>query len=206
MALLLTSLLAQVTPEMMHHGPLSPKAMVILAYASMMGVIVGGVIQVLQLFVNSKNNRLEAQLREQDIRAQSEKQIREAQEAARAREMELMKAQGEVLRQQAVWLQGWQTTILNQKPGEPYGHGPTFNPDPETSTPQAMEQSKTLPMVSVPLVETPVPPLVPVPPEVLNPSSSGFFQGNGTPIAPIVENTEALKENTEAVKNASEKL
>ncbi len=204
-ALLFFTLFGQVTPDVLHHGPLTPKAMVIGAYTAMIGVILGGFIQVIQLFVNSRNSRLESQLRERDIKEEAEKKSREAQDSFRAREIEMLKQQSELLRQNALWLQGWQTTILNQKPGEPYGHGPTFNPDPSTSTPQAIEQSKTLPLLSVPVVESPLPPLVPVPPEVLK-TSSGSFPAIGTGNAPLQENTEALKDNTKAVKDASDKL
>jgi hypothetical protein len=206
--LLFFTVLAQMTPEIPVSGPLTPKAMVIGAYTAMIGVIVGGVIQVLQLFVNSRSTKLEAQIRERDIREEAEKRIRAEQDAYRDRQMELVKTQAEVLRQQSVWLQGWQTTILNQKPGEAYGHGPTFHPDPTTSTPQAIEQAKTLPLTSMPMVDSPVPAVIPVPPEVMkvSPSGSGLFVPIGTQDAVIRENTEAVRENTATVKEATDKL
>lgn len=212
-ALLLFSVLAQATPDANTFHSLSPKAMVIGAYTAMFGVIIGGVIQILQLFVNSRNTKLEAQLRERAIQDEAEKKIRQVQDEARTTEKEMIKQQVEVLRQQAIWLQGWQTTILNQKPGEPYGNYPTFNPDPNTSTPQAIEQAKTFPLVATPLVDTNVPALVPLPEGVMKSSSSGFFPAIGTPNATVKENTEnlkvateELKVNTEALKEVSKKL
>jgi hypothetical protein len=204
MSLFAFSVLAQATPGVMTEG-LTPKAMVIGAYTAMIGVIFGGVIQVIQLVVNSKASKLEGAIRERDIRDQAQKEASDAREAYRARELELVKAQAEILRQQTVWLQGWQTTILNQKPGEPYGDTPTFNPNPESSTPQAMEQARTLPLVAHPIVDTQLPPLVPVPPEVMKSSSSGLRPAIGTPNS-VQENTEALKENTEAVKEATDRM
>jgi hypothetical protein len=203
MALFIFSVLAQVTPDAMH-GALTPKAMVIGAYTAMIGVIIGGVIQVMQLVVNSKATKLEGAIRERDIQSEAEKKTREAIDSARAKELELVKAQAEILRQNMVWLQGWQTTMLNQKPGEDYGTSPTFHPDPTTSTPQAMEQSRTLPLVSNPVLDSVVPPLVPIPPGItkVSPSSSGIFPADGTKDA-VKENTEALQENTEAIKEAT---
>lgn len=204
-ALLFITMLAQVTPNIQNMGPLTPQAMIILAYASMIGVVVGGVVQVLQLVVNSNSRKLEGVIREKEIQYKADQESRAAKEAMHARELELLKTQADILRQNSVWLQGWQTTILNQKPGEPYGDSPTFNPDPATSTPQAMAQAQTLPLVATPLTDANLPPVVPLAPEVLK-TGSGLLPSLGTSNAPIRENTEALKENTEAVRDVVKKL
>lgn len=207
MALMFFSILGYYGQSTMEIGPLTPKAMIIGAYTAMIGVIIGGVIQVLQLVVNSKASKLEGVIREKDIRDQADKEARIAIDAARSREMELVKAQAEILRQQTVWLQGWQTTILNQKPGEPYGTSPTFHPDPNTSTPQAIEQARTLPLTANPVINSHVPPVVPVPPDVLKTSGPpNIFVQTGTGNAAVKENTEAVRENTEAVREATENL
>jgi hypothetical protein len=208
MTLFFVTIWSQASPMLPNYGPLTPQAMTILAYSSMVGVIIGGVIQVFQLFVNSKNSKLEASLALKEAQDKADKEARVTIDIYHAKEIELLKTQAEVLRQQAVWVQGWQTTILNQKPGEPYGDKPTFAPDPATSTPQAMEHARVLPLVSIPLTDTELPPVVPVPPEFLKTGSgSGIFLPIGTQNATteeIKENTDAVRETTQAVKETTQ--
>jgi hypothetical protein len=170
---------------------MTPKAMVIGAYTAMIGVIIGGVVQVLQLIMNAKNQKLEAAFHEKEIKDAADKEV--------------LAAKAELLRQQVVLLTGWQTTLLNQKPGEPPGTQPTFFPDPATATPQAMEQAKTLPLVSTPLTDAKVIPVIPVGTADPILSGSGILRGLGTQTA-MKENTEAVKANTEAVKEVSQKM
>jgi len=100
---------------------LTPQAMMIAAYTSLVTAIFGGVVAVVQVIVTARN-------------------------AKNTKENEVLRMQTQLQAQQIALLSGWQRTILNQKPGENYQDGPTFNPDPNTSTPQAMEHAKSLPV------------------------------------------------------------
>src|SRR5688500_13402607 len=56
-------------------GPGTPKVMVIGAYTAMIGVVIGGLVQVLQLIMNSKNMKLEAAFHEKQIQDSADKKV-----------------------------------------------------------------------------------------------------------------------------------
>jgi hypothetical protein len=174
----LLSMFAQVNPNPLGFDA---RSSMILAYASFLTAIFGGIVAVIQVVTTARNAKVSHELELLRQEALHKQALTEMRDKERQREIEILKLQNETQAKEVIRNNAWIETIKKKHPDEVFGPDPTRDPEP-----QVVEKLAT---PFYPPNNTPATPSL-----------------NGTPIANNGLSEETLKQANEVQTKAAETM
>jgi hypothetical protein len=107
-----------------------PKSSMVLAYASFLTAIFGGVVAVIQVVTTAKNAKVAHDLELLRQEAAHKEEIAQIRDKERQREIEILKRQNESQAKEVLRNNAWIETIKKKHPAEVFGPDPTHEPEP----------------------------------------------------------------------------
>lgn len=121
------SFFAQVNPNPLGFDA---KSSMVLAYASFLTAIFGGIVAVIQVVTTAKNAKVAHELELHKREAAHKEELAQMRDKERQREIELLKKQNEAQAAEVLRNNAWIETIKKKHPEEKFGPHPTFEPEP----------------------------------------------------------------------------
>lgn len=124
----LLSMFSQVTPNPLG---LDPKSSMVLAYASFITAIFGGIVAVIQVITTAKNSKVTHELDMVRKEAEHKEEMAALEKKDALRELELLKQLSEAQTKEILRNNAWIESIKKKTPGIEYGEEPDHAPEPK---------------------------------------------------------------------------
>lgn len=106
------------------------RSSMILAYASFVTAIAGGIVAVIQVVTTARNAKTSHELDMVRIDAAHKEELAQLRDKERQREIEILKLQSEMQNKEIIRNNAWIETVKKKHPAEDFGPEPTQEPEP----------------------------------------------------------------------------